>query len=55
VHDALTRLQSTPTGGSITVRAYVVDSEGSRAVVEGSLEAGGEGVIIAMEHPSVVP
>ncbi len=32
----------TPAGGPVSLRARVVDAEGNRAVVEGTLEAGGK-------------
>lgn len=50
----------TPSTGSVTVRARVVEASGDRAVVEGSLEAGGRitatcrGVFVAVKegHPA---
>jgi acyl-coenzyme A thioesterase PaaI-like protein len=50
----------TPSGSPVTVRARVVEANGDRAVVEGSLEAGGKvtatcrGVFVAVKegHPA---
>lgn len=53
-------LRVTPSGGPLTLRARVVDSKGSRATVEASIEAGGQttatcrGVFVAVTegHPA---
>ena len=53
-------LRVTPSGGPLTLRARVVESNGSRATVEASVEAGGQttatcrGVFVAVTegHPA---
>ncbi len=57
---AVKLLRPTPSAGEITLRAHVVESEGDRAVVEATLEAGGKvcdtcrGVFVAVRpgHPA---